>query len=196
MYWVWHRLVRTISDSAQKKEGKTKVQWQGTAANSRQFMQNRGWKATCSRCESLRFRSGLGWISTRWLQWFARLHVAANCRFSGALVTYFPPSPSAHFHQNPNTQLHKERHPGFGFQCGEKKKKKNQFPFQISLRRAHKAPGAGLRIRANLEPSQVSQLEKFTTSSLQRRARKVGFSEGFPELDFHRAQAAEKQSEG
>lgn len=123
-----------------------------------------------------------------------RLRIAANCRFSRALVEYFPPSPSNHFHHIRTHSCTRSITQALG--CGVKKKRKNQFPFQISLHRAHEVPGAGLRIRANLEPSQVSQLEKFTTSSLQRRARKVGFSEGFPELDFHRAQAVEKHSEG
>lgn len=42
---------------------------------------------------------------------------------------------------------------------------RNLFPFQISLTEPVWRKGARLRIPANPEPSQVSQLEKFTTSS-------------------------------
>lgn len=58
------------------------------------------------------------------------------------------------------------------------------------------ARGARLRIPANLEPSQVSQLEKVYHKLSGSRARKVGFSEAFPELDFHRAQATENRERG
>lgn len=86
-----------------------------------------------------------------------------------------------------------EHNPGFGLGL------RNQFPFQISLKEPvwRKELVLGSWLISSL--LRLVGRKKFTASSPpsseqeQEKEKKVGFSEAFPELDFHRAQATENR---
>lgn len=119
-----------------------------------------------------------------------RIYIGVNCELNGALINNFPLSPS------PFTKHKSERidapgarsRPWVGVAKNKKSISLSDQPANNPMRCWELVLGSGL----------ISSLLKLVSwksllQALQLRLRKVGFSEAFPELDFHRAQAADNR---
>lgn len=115
--------------------------------------------------------------------------LTCNVQTEDAVLHSLPLTPSPIFSRNNPTQSLLQR-----AQSGFLVLLRNQFPFQISRKEPVWCREFVLALWYNLEPSQASQLEKFTTCFPSFWARKVGLSEAFPDLDFCWAQATKSRS--